>query len=372
MRVAAAILAGGKSVRLGLDKTLEPLGGKPVWRWSYDTYANHAEVDHAFVVVSGANLPQIAAHGVQVVSGGDTRARSAANALAAAEGFDILLFHDAARPFIDAGVISRTISAIRSRGAGAAYVPVKDTIRELDDAGRRTLNRSKLIAMQTPQGALVPLLRKAFDGSDGTATDDIALLEAIGVQCEFVQGSDENFKITTVEDLRIARSRLPQNHPRVGSGYDVHAFSDDPHRMLMLGGVAFPGARALEGHSDADALLHAITDALLGAAALGDIGVHFPNTDARWKDAPSIKFLEAACEMLRNGGWEVVNIDATVIAEEPKVMKKANEIRAAIAAGARVDVGCVSVKATTNERLGFIGRAEGIAAFATAMISPSA
>jgi 2-C-methyl-D-erythritol 4-phosphate cytidylyltransferase/2-C-methyl-D-erythritol 2,4-cyclodiphosphate synthase len=368
MRVAVAILAGGSSTRLGLDKTLEDLGGKPVWRWSYDTYRCHPEVSHVFVVVSVGNAKQIEDFRAQVVPGGNTREQSARNALAAIEGFDALLFHDAARPFVDHATISRTLAGIREKGASAACVPVKDTIRKI---GGCALDRSRLIAMQTPQGALCPLLRQAFENSDGTATDDIALLERIGIECQFVAGSEANFKITTMEDLQAARARLPQKHPRVGSGYDVHAFSEDPTRTLMLGGVAFEGTRALDGHSDADVLLHAITDALLGAAALGDIGQHFPNADAQWKGAASLHFLEAARDMLSSLGWTIVNIDATIIAEEPKIMKRASEIRASIAGGAGIEVDQVSIKATTNEKLGFIGRSEGIAAIATAMIAPA-
>jgi 2-C-methyl-D-erythritol 2,4-cyclodiphosphate synthase len=197
----------------------------------------------------------------------------------------------------------------------------------------------------------------------------------MGIRCEFVQGSDANFKITTVEDLYSARLKVeskmtPSLLPRVGSGYDVHRFSDDAERPLMLGGVRFEGARALDGHSDADALLHAITDAVLGAACLGDIGMHFSNEDPRWKNAPSRIFLEEATKMVREMGYQIGNIDATVIAEEPKVMRRSVEIREAISAAAGVCSSNVSVKATTNERMGFIGRSEGIAAFATVMLVP--
>jgi 2-C-methyl-D-erythritol 2,4-cyclodiphosphate synthase len=297
MHVAVAILAAGRSSRLGLDKTLEPLRGKPVWRWSYETYLAHPEVSEVFVVVSADNLSLIQPHVASVTLGGGTREESAAIALASVKNADVLLFHDAGRPFVDHATISRTLNAIRRIGAAAASVPVKDLI--------------------------------------------------------------------------TARNRVADNFPRVGSGYDVHSFSDDPARILKMGGVTFENARGLEGHSDADVLLHAITDALLGAACLGDIGQHFPNTDPAWKNAPSLQFLVAAKNLLQAQGWQIVNIDSTVIAEEPKIMKKAIQIRETIASALDLRADQISVKATTNEKMGFIGRSEGIAAFATAMIAPA-
>jgi 2-C-methyl-D-erythritol 4-phosphate cytidylyltransferase/2-C-methyl-D-erythritol 2,4-cyclodiphosphate synthase len=371
MHVAVAILAAGRSSRLGLDKTLEPLRGKPVWRWSYETYLAHPEVSEVFVVVSADNLSLIQPHVASVTLGGGTREESAAIALASVKNADVLLFHDAGRPFVDHATISRTLNAIRRIGAAAASVPVKDTIREVENGVSRTLNRSNLIAMQTPQGGRIDLLRKAFAQSDGLATDEASLFERAGIDCAFVPGNDLNFKITTMEDLITARNRVADNFPRVGSGYDVHSFSDDPARILKMGGVTFENARGLEGHSDADVLLHAITDALLGAACLGDIGQHFPNTDPAWKNAPSLQFLVAAKNLLQAQGWQIVNIDSTVIAEEPKIMKKAIQIRETIASALDLRADQISVKATTNEKMGFIGRSEGIAAFATAMIAPA-
>jgi 2-C-methyl-D-erythritol 4-phosphate cytidylyltransferase/2-C-methyl-D-erythritol 2,4-cyclodiphosphate synthase len=197
----------------------------------------------------------------------------------------------------------------------------------------------------------------------------MALVEALGVHPEIVQGEPNNFKITTPEDLARARAIASPAEVRVGIGYDIHPFSDDPSRKLFLGGVHFPDHRALDGHSDADVVLHAATDALLGAAGLGDIGQHFPNTDPRWRGAPSLTFLHHAGVLLAEAGWRIVNLDLTAIAESPKIMKKAPEIRSAIAQCLGIEDSRVSIKATTNERLGSIGRGEGIAAFATASIA---
>jgi 2-C-methyl-D-erythritol 4-phosphate cytidylyltransferase/2-C-methyl-D-erythritol 2,4-cyclodiphosphate synthase len=188
------------------------------------------------------------------------------------------------------------------------------------------------------------------------------------VQPVLVPGEPGNFKITTPEDFLRAQGALGMSETRSGFGYDIHPFSEDAERALWLGGVHFPGHPGLEGHSDADVLLHAVTDSLLGAAALGDIGQHFPNTDPQWRGKASSHFLRHAATLLQAEGWSVVNIDATVVAESPKVMKRASEIRMAIADAVGCDAARVSVKATTNERLGSIGRSEGIAAFATATI----
>ena len=217
--------------------------------------------------------------------------------------------------------------------------------------------------MQTPQAAHTDLLRRAHEAATTDVTDDMALLEAIGVHPTLVHGDPQNMKITTPADLL----RLP-SETRTGMGYDVHSFSTDPSRVLMLGGVAFPDHPALEGHSDADALLHAAVDALLGAAAMGDIGVHFPPSDEQWRGRASLHFLGHAAALLREGGWSVVNVDMTVIAESPKVMKRSAEVRETVASALGIEMDRVSLKATTNERMGFVGRGEGIAALAIATI----
>ena len=372
MKRVAAVLAAGRGVRFGSDKTEALLGDRPVWRWSVETYRSHPQVDHVILVTTEAKVPSLLAllgSDVQVVIGGGSRQESSRAALSAAGNSDVLLVHDAARPFVSHAVISKTIDAIDRSGAAAAAIPVTDTIKEVGPAGLKTLDRSNLIAMQTPQGARVELLHRAHQAADREFTDDMALIEALGVHPEIVQGEPINFKITTQEDLDRARRVVGLAETRVGIGYDIHPFSDDSSRQLFLGGVHFPDHPALAGHSDADVVLHAATDALLGAAGLGDIGQHFPNSDSRWFGEPSTTFLQHAAALLTESGWRIVNLDITVIAETPKIMKKADEIRRTIADALGSDVSRISIKATTNERLGSIGRGEGIASFATASIS---
>jgi 2-C-methyl-D-erythritol 4-phosphate cytidylyltransferase/2-C-methyl-D-erythritol 2,4-cyclodiphosphate synthase len=222
--------------------------------------------------------------------------------------------------------------------------------------------------MQTPQAARADLFRTAYASIDKDFTDDLDVLQNAGIPFTLVAGDPTNFKVTTPADWQRAASLLGPPETRTGIGYDVHPFSQDKSRTLYLGGVAFPDTPALDGHSDADVLLHAVTDALLGAASLGDIGQHFPNTDPEWKGKPSLHFLRHAKDLLKARSWRIVNIDITLIAEFPKVMKKADEIRTTISAALDLELHRVSVKATTNERLGSIGRGEGIAAFAVATI----
>ena len=367
MSVVAAILCAGSGIRFGGDKLSLKLQGKSVWRWSYDAYRGHPSIDRTILVGSEANLAELAEVG-EAVLGGATRQASALAALRAAGDAEILVLHDGARPFVSADLIARTVEAAYRDGAAAAAVRITDTVKELHEGRLTTLDRSRLWAMQTPQAARTALLRRAHDAAKETATDDMALLEAIGVQPTLVEGDPQNMKITTQDDLWRLPPSNREGETRTGMGYDVHSFSTDPTRVLMLGGVAFPDHPALEGHSDADALLHAATDALLGAATLGDIGVHFPPSDERWRGMASLHFLTHAAALLREEGWSVVNLDMTVIAESPKVMKRAPEIRGAVAGALDVEPGRVSLKATTNERMGFVGRGEGIAALAIATI----
>lgn len=366
MRVVAAILAAGGGTRCGGNKILERLGDRRVWQWSFDTFQAHPSVDG--VVVVGDVDPE-GRTPFSIVPGGATRQESARAALLACPpSTEILLLHDAARPFISPEVIDRVLAGVERSGAAAPGVPVVDTIRERLEPGYRLLDRSKLVGMQTPQGVRTGLYRKALDTISEEFTDDLALMEAIRVTPEIVAGDPLGFKITLPADLERARGILGTMETRTGLGYDIHAFSDDPSRRLMLGGVYFPGHRALDGHSDADVVLHAAVDALLGAAALGDIGQHFPNTDPRWAGEPSLTFLAHARDLIAAEGWSFVHLDIAVIAESPKVMKRAVEIRTCIAEALGTDVGRVSLKATTNEGLGSIGRGEGISAFATATI----
>jgi 2-C-methyl-D-erythritol 4-phosphate cytidylyltransferase/2-C-methyl-D-erythritol 2,4-cyclodiphosphate synthase len=369
MRVVAAVLAAGKGERFGGDKVLADLGGKPVWRSCFDTLIHHPEVDGVGIVASSSNLAAFAGtEAAFVVEGGDNRQESSLRAVQAAEA-DIVLLQDAARPFLTHDVISRVMEGIARSGAAAPAAPVPDTLRLATGGGYELIDRTKTVAMQTPQGARRDLLLSAHAKADRIYTDEIALLEAIGAKYEIVEGDPENFKITTAADLVRARAKVRGVETRTGIGYDIHPFSSDPARRLMLGGVAFESCTGLEGHSDADVVLHAVVDALLGAAALGDIGQHFPNTDERWRGEPSITFLHHAGSLLAQNGWTVVNLDITMIGEKPKVMPRALDVRSSIAQALGVDVGRVSFKATTNEGLGSLGRGEGIAAHAVATIT---
>jgi len=222
--------------------------------------------------------------------------------------------------------------------------------------------------MQTPQGVRVDWLREALAKATTEYTDELSMVQSLGHVVQLVDGSPENFKVTHASDVLRARAKFGGPLTRTGFGYDVHRFSTDPNRTLMLGGVAFPGATALDGHSDADVLLHAATDAILGARADGDIGVHFSNTDPRWQGAPSIKFLEFAYERAKAAGYTLVNLDIAVVAEKPKIMPKAEEMRQKIARALGVANSQISIKATTNEGMGAIGREEGIAAWAVATL----
>lgn len=364
MRVTAAVLAAGRGERFGGEKTSAILGGKPVWRWSYDSLLAHPRVDSVILVVAPGTSGSYA--DVRAIEGGDNRQESSRKAAEAADG-DILLIQDAARPFVFPDVIDRVIEAIERTGAAAPAVDVPDTLRQRTSAGYSIVDRSSTLAMQTPQGARRELLLRAHSADDRVYTDEIALIEAIGAPYEIVAGDARSFKITTPEDMRKAQAMVNGGETRTGFGYDIHPFSHDETRPLMLGGVRFEGA-GLEGHSDADVVIHAVVDALLGAAGLGDIGQHFPNTDPRWRGEPSLTFLTHAQRELASRGWAIVNVDITMIGEKPRVMVRSAEIRGVLAAALGIDAERVNFKATTNERLGSLGRSEGIAAHAVATI----
>lgn len=367
MKVGAVILAAGRGTRFGGNKVRARLGGKPVWRWSFDTFLCHPKVGQV-VMVCPAELYESylteAGEG-RVVAGGESRRESCAIGVGLLDGCDIVLVHDAARPFVSPQLIDAVLEATLQKEAAGPAIPVTDTLRNLDG---EIVDRSQLVGMQTPQGARVDDLRRAQATVSGEVTDDLALLQGLGMKPEIIEGDPTNFKITTEDDLAKARGIVGFRETRTGLGYDIHQFSSDPARPLFVGGVEFEGA-GLEGHSDADALLHAVVDSLLGAASLGDIGQHFPNTDPEWKDRASVDFLTYAAKLVGEHGWKVVNVDATVVAERPKVMSQALAIRSVIAGAIGCPIGSVSIKATTNEKLGAIGRSEGLAAFAVATLT---
>lgn len=370
MKTVAVLLAAGRSERFGEDKLTLATAGGTVWLRSYRALATHPLVSAVGIVASDALVPQCraeAADALFVVQGGASRTESARIGFRnVPEEYDCVLFHDAARPFLSERTVSNVIKGVVEHGAAFPAVPVTDTVKMCDGGRYSTLDRSRLLAVQTPQGALRGHFQTAFDATAGDATDDMALLEAAGISAVAVEGDPENVKIT-------ARNDLPATtEARTGIGYDIHRFAEAPERQLWLGGVLFedegPG---LEGHSDADVVLHAVVDALLGAAGLGDIGERFPDTDPQWKDSPSAAFLKDSARLVQKAGWEIVNIDVSVLAERPRIMPRRDEIRRTIAELAGFDTSRVNVKATTNEGLGAIGREEGVAAFAVATLRRS-
>ncbi|HTQ11346.1 MAG TPA: 2-C-methyl-D-erythritol 2,4-cyclodiphosphate synthase [Fimbriimonadaceae bacterium] len=367
MRIVAAVLAAGRSERFGEDKLGVLLGGKGVWRWSFDALASHPRVDAVGLVVSAQKAHWDVPEAAFLIEGGSNRQESSRRAVEAAEG-DIVLLQDAARPFTSQSVITRVIEGVERCGAAAPAAAVPDTIRMRSGDGYALLDRTRLAAMQTPQGGRREVLLEAHRRAGVVHTDEMGLVEAIGHPYEIVEGDPSNFKITTPADLARARAIVESVEIRTGIGYDIHRFSSEPGRRLFLGGVEFAGHAGLDGHSDADVVIHAAVDALLGAAGLGDIGQHFPNTDPRWRAEPSATFLRHAAGLLADRGWSVSSLDITMIGESPKVMPRAGEIRAALSACLGIEADRVSFKATTNEGLGSIGRGEGIAAYAVATL----
>lgn len=377
MKLAAVLLAAGSGTRFGSDKLLFPLGGQPVWWHSFQALLQNPEIQQIIVVCSESNFQEIReriAGRAEVILGGETRTASSLAGLwrAAQLKCESILFHDAARPFVSQDVIGRVISAIEGGKAVAAAVPVVDTIKEcsveLAQQVLSHLDRSRLWAMQTPQGGPLHWFSEAFSKVQESATDDLELLGKAGFETHVVLGDPINFKITTAEDAIRAQSLMNREN-RTGLGYDIHRFSEDPNRPLWLGGILFPNEIGLEGHSDADVVLHAVVDALLGSICAGDIGQLFPNDDPINKNRPSTDFLEAARNRVREEGWRINHIDIAIQAEKPKIMPRSEEIRAKIAEVLDLEPNRISVKATTNEGLGAIGRAEGIATFATASVA---
>ncbi len=392
-RVAAILMAAGKSTRMGFDKLSYKMDGVPVWLVAFTKLAGHPFVDD-IVVVAGDNGDAIRREleagitqkRVAVADGGETRAESVLSGLAACADADIVAIHDAARPYVTADVISRAVEAAAEDGAAAPAVPLKDTVKQAgrvslpEDAddeppkgGRglivRTLPRETLMAAQTPQVFARAAFAEAFaliqKEDYPLITDDCLVMELAGKPVRLVDGDFANIKITTQDDLP-----KPRQHallPRVGHGYDVHRLV--PGRRLVLGGVEIPYPSGLLGHSDADVLLHAITDALLGAAGLGDIGGLFPDTDDAYKDANSLELLAEAFRAVQNAGFAVQNADATVICQSPRLSVHIPAMRRNIARTLLLREADVNVKATTEEGLGFTGAREGIAAHCVVLLA---
>lgn len=374
MTVTALIVAAGKGERLGggIPKQFRPLGGKPVLRWAVEALMRHPAIS-AIRVVIGAGQAEIAGQALRgldlgpFVEGGAERADSVRKGLAAIDG-DAVLVHDAARPFCPPAVVERLIAQLEFFEGAAPVLAVGDTLARVSDQLEEPVDRSGMVRVQTPQAFRLDALRQAYaDWSGSAPTDETTVLRAAGMQVAAVEGDPTLEKLTTLADFQRAEQWLSGRlSPRTGMGFDVHAFAGEG--PIMLGGVPVPHSRGLAGHSDADVVLHAITDALLGAAGLGDIGEHFPPSDPQWKGAPSDRFLRHALELLEARGAIVDHVDCTIIAEEPKIGPHRSAMRERIAEIAGLATTQVSVKATTTEGLGFTGRREGIAAQAVASI----
>ncbi len=411
MFVSAIIAAGGRGVRLGADqpKQFLDIGGRSLLDLSLDALMASERIDEVVVAVPAEHLQGAAqarqglAKPVAFVGGGARRQDSVAKAFARTNAVaDIILIHDAARPFVSADLIAKTIDGARAHGAAIAAIPVRDTVKQAGAAatdGSRpiitTIPRETIFLAQTPQAFRREVLERALSEGDGVdATDEAMLVERLGLPVHVVSGDPDNIKVTTAGDLEAARARrsaaaaggrhgetslklggalLPSEGEqgagvmRIGTGYDLHRLV--ARRPLILGGVKIPFDFGLDGHSDADIVCHAVTDAVLGAAAAGDIGRLFPDTDPKWKNADSIAMLRGAVASVHAKGYRVANVDVTVIAERPKLLPYLDPMRANLAAALGIDIDGVSIKGKTNEGQDAAGRGEAMACHAVALLA---
>jgi len=382
LRKASAIIpAAGRGKRFGkpTNKVFCDVAGKPILAHTLSVFESCEAIDEVVLVVSEAEVDNasdlVKRFGFSkvraIVPGGDQRQDSVSRGLDKVRQ-DIVAIHDAARPMVTCEIIERSIDEAIRTGACITAVPVIDTIKSASDEREitGTVDRSNLFAVQTPQTFQTELIRSAYKQAyiDGIyATDDAALVERLGYKVTIVQGSYDNIKITTQSDLDLASRKLGGGEVRTGFGFDVHAFADG--RKLFLGGVEIEHEKGLAGHSDADVVLHAIADACLGATALGDIGRHFPDSDPQYKGISSLKLLSRVGEIVSKEGWHVVNVDAVVVCERPKIASHVPEMVRRIAESLDLDLSRVSVKGTTTEGLGFTGRGEGIGCYAVVNVA---
>ena len=366
-RTVALIVAAGSGSRAGgaVPKQYAHVAGKPLIAHAYAAFAGHPAVDEVVVVIAAGaeELARAALGPVRTVIGGRTRRESVARGLAAIAA-DRVLVHDAARPFVPAGVIDRVLAALETDDGAMPVLAVADTLVR-DGA---VVPRDGLSRVQTPQGFRLGALRAAHDGWPGgeEATDDAQMVRRLGGTIALVQGDTMLDKVTHPDDFAAAEAKVAWE-TRSASGFDVHRL--EAGEELWLGGVLIPHDKGLSGHSDADVGLHALTDALLGTIAAGDIGTHFPPSDPQWKGADSAQFLQHAASLIADKGGRIDFVDLTLICEAPKIGPHREAMRARIAALLGLSEDRVSIKATTTERLGFTGRGEGIATQAIATVS---
>ena len=371
MKTYVLILAGGESRRMGgINKQFALVGGVPVIIKSVLAFENAPEVTDIVIAARECDMDRIQAlcgeYGISklrgIICGGSSRTESARNAFSAAENADIVMVHDGARPYVSGELISRIYGDCVKYGAAIPSLPLKDTVKFTDDNGFSdgTPDRALLRSVQTPQAFRANLYRDMIlSGKD--ATDDAGLAELLGIKVKLTEGDPRNIKITTADDLPKEDSAMI----RIGHGYDVHILA--PDRKLIIGGVTIPYELGLLGHSDADVLVHAVMDAMLGALALGDIGKHFPDSDPAYKGADSTELLKKVNVLIREKGYRVSNLDCTINAEKPKLAPYIAQMRENIAAVLGVSPDLVSVKATTEEGLGLAGK--GIGATCVCLLS---
>ncbi len=371
MTTAAIIVAAGRGTRAGgeIPKQWQQLGDRTVAAQAMQVFADHPLIDKLILVLHPDDVetnlwPSDPA--AAIVTGGETRRASVLAGLEAVEGYtDIVLIHDAARPLVSPKIIDDVLAALDKHQGAAPAVPVTDTLwHGADRHVTGVQDRDGLYRAQTPQGFHLAPLLAAHRANTADATDDVAVARAAGLDVAIVPGDEENIKITTPGDFDRAEKLMGyQMDVRCGNGYDVHRFGPGDH--VWLCGVQVPHDRALQGHSDADVGMHAVTDAIYGALGMGDIGQHFPPSDPQWKGAASHIFLEHAVSLAAENGYRISNADCTLVCEYPKIGPHQPAMKSALARIMGLEATRISVKATTSERLGFTGRGEGIAALAT-------
>jgi 2-C-methyl-D-erythritol 4-phosphate cytidylyltransferase / 2-C-methyl-D-erythritol 2,4-cyclodiphosphate synthase len=391
MFVSAIIAAAGRGTRLGASgpKQLRVLGSRTILQHSFDVIDGHDGI-HEIVIALPRDLASSpppflisSRKPVRIVDGGARRQDSVANAFAQiSDSAELIVIHDAARPFASPDLFSRVIDAAAKGGAAIAALQASDTVKEATAAPgvrlvARTIARESVYLAQTPQAFTRSVFEAAMKrGRQGvsTVTDEASLAEQAGHTVSLVDGESTNIKITTEQDLKVSKALMGigdwgsgiRSAPRVGTGYDLHRL--EPGKPLIIGGVQIPHEAGLAGHSDADVLCHAVTDAILGAAGQGDIGQHFPDTDPKWKGADSIEMLAGAVGIVRRAGFAVANVDAVVIAERPKLLPHIPAMRLNLAHAIGIDASLVSVKGKTNEKIDGLGRNEAIAVHAVALL----
>ena len=384
--IAAIIPAAGSGSRMGTNvpKQFLELNGVPILVQAVDRFLQVSDI-RCIVVALPAAHRAAAKQAFQthfspeqyqrllLVTGGATRQESVLAGLnALPPETEFVLVHDGARPFVSRALIEQCIQAVMRHGAAILAIPVRDTIKQLNSSGVivGTVDRSQLWQAQTPQGVAVDLLRQAYDFAqrDGfEGTDEASLLEHAGIPVHVVEGSEENIKITRPDDLKLATNiNKESNMLRIGHGFDAHRFKIGRH--LILGGVDIPFDLGLEGHSDADVLIHAFIDGLLGAMGLGDIGNHFPDKDPQYKDISSLKLLEEVIRLVQEQQFSICNADLTIICQRPRLAPFVDEMRVNLATACFVSQDCINIKATTTEMMGYTGRGEGIAVHAVVLL----